>query len=214
MTKEQIIQQIQQFIVENGNNEITATVLRPILEGIVDQTNGLTGSLVNLETNDNTNLVAAINEILQIDRNSGITIITGTTDPTINPPAVYEIGHFYKWLIDGSLAAFYIYNGQEWVLLANPTKATYKNIRKISSADQVKDDDSTIIYRGASAPTITMPPANEYTQRILKIVNCSTLEMTLTITYYTISPAEGKSKVAPQTAIELQSDGQIWNQIQ
>jgi hypothetical protein len=64
MTQAQVIALIQQWIVANGNNEITANVLRPILEAMVNQPNNLIGDLAELETIDNDTLVDAINSLL------------------------------------------------------------------------------------------------------------------------------------------------------
>src|SRR5690554_1030512 len=64
MNYQQVLALIQQFIVANGNNEITANVLRPILEAILAQPNELIGDLDDLQTTDQSNLVNAINEVL------------------------------------------------------------------------------------------------------------------------------------------------------
>lgn len=55
---------IQAEIVANGNNEITANVLRPVLEAMLEQPNDLVGVLSDLETSENGNIVEAINSIL------------------------------------------------------------------------------------------------------------------------------------------------------
>ena len=60
----QVLALIQAEIVANGNNEITANVLRPVLEAMLEQPNDLIGDLGDLETSDQSNLVAAINEII------------------------------------------------------------------------------------------------------------------------------------------------------
>lgn len=66
MTYAQVLALIQQFIVANGNNEITANVLRPILEDILTQPNEKMGDLIDLQTTDQSSLVAAINEALSL----------------------------------------------------------------------------------------------------------------------------------------------------
>lgn len=64
MDYDEVLALIQAEIVANGNNEITADVLRPILEAILQQPNDLIGDLDDLETSEVDNLVAAINSIL------------------------------------------------------------------------------------------------------------------------------------------------------
>lgn len=115
MTQAQVLALINLWIVANGNNEITADVLRPILEAMVNQPNDAIGDLTLLDTTDKTNLVTAINEIFNT-AGVGITIHPGTTDPNITPPASYSLGDFYEWN-DGGLVGFYQYNGTQWVLV-------------------------------------------------------------------------------------------------
>lgn len=55
---------IQAEIIANGNNEITANVLRPVLEAMIDFPNDVIGVLADLDTSDTTSIVNAINSIL------------------------------------------------------------------------------------------------------------------------------------------------------
>src|SRR5690606_15753653 len=71
MNYQQVLALIQQFIVANGNNEITANVLRPILEAILAQPNVLIGDLDDLQTNDQTDLVSAINSLIDQTNQTG-----------------------------------------------------------------------------------------------------------------------------------------------
>ena len=73
MTEAQVIAMIQQYIVENHNEEITANVLRPILEAMVSQPNDLIGDLDSLTTTYKNDLVGAINEVHTLSQN-GLTI--------------------------------------------------------------------------------------------------------------------------------------------
>lgn len=114
MTEAQVLALIQQFIVANGNNEITANVLRPILEEMVKQPNDKIGDLPDLNTADKTNIVAAINELIN-NSNSGFEIHAGSADPNVTPPASWSIGDWY--IRDGS--SLYQYNGNTWVLLGS-----------------------------------------------------------------------------------------------
>ena len=118
MTESQILLLIQTVIIANGNNEITADVLRPVLIEMLQQPNALIGDLDTLQTSDKTNLVNAINEVLGTNT-GGLTILTGTTDPNVTPPiGTINIGDFYIWN-DGTLKGFYQYNGSEWAIIKN-----------------------------------------------------------------------------------------------
>jgi hypothetical protein len=64
MTLQDILNLINAEIVANGNQEITADVLRPILEAMIQQPNDLIGDLGDLQTADVSNIVNAINSIL------------------------------------------------------------------------------------------------------------------------------------------------------
>jgi len=121
MTYNEVLAYIQSEIVANGNQEITANVLRPVLESILAQIPETTGLLTDLATTDKTNLVAAINEVLGlINNDSGITVLSGTQNPNTTPPIGYSIGDMYSQ-INGSNnpIGFYIYNGSKWFDLWN-----------------------------------------------------------------------------------------------
>lgn len=112
MTEAQVLALINQFIIANGNNEITADVLRPILVAILEQPNEKVGELGDLQTTDQSNIVNAINEILNSSVNQ-FQIYTGVDDPNTNPPASFSIGDWY--IRNGT--SLYQYNGSTWVLL-------------------------------------------------------------------------------------------------
>lgn len=98
MTEAEVLQLIQDFIVANGNNEITADVLRPILEEMLKQPNLLIGLLGQLQTADQSNLVNAINEVYGMISgitDFGVQLHEGTADPNLTPPSQYNIADFY-----------------------------------------------------------------------------------------------------------------------
>lgn len=64
MTYQQALDLIQAEIIANGNNEITANVLRPVLEAMIDFPNDVIGALGDLDTSDITSIVNAINSIV------------------------------------------------------------------------------------------------------------------------------------------------------
>ena len=118
MTQAEVITLIQTWIIENGNEEITADVLRPILEAMVNQPNELIGNLEDLDTDYKDDLVGAINEVRTIaDSNSGLVIHYGEDLPTDSPPIDYSLGDFYAQIVPPSttILSFWQYNGTEWV---------------------------------------------------------------------------------------------------
>lgn len=139
MTENEIKAEINSQIVTNGNNEITAAILNPILIGMVDQINDKTGDLPNLATTDKSNLVNAINELVNAE-NTRFDIYNGTDDPNVTPPATYGVGDWY--IQNGN--TLYQYNGTEWVLIKNYTIP-----------------DTFQIHYGGTDPNVT-PPSEPY----------------------------------------------------
>jgi len=116
-----ILTRIQSDIITNGNNEITANVLRPILEEMLSYFAEKAGNLDNLQTDDKTNLVNAINEVLNsISDSSGVSVYSGINDPNNIPPLDYSIGDMYSQLTEANTPiALFIYTGLNWVNLSN-----------------------------------------------------------------------------------------------
>lgn len=119
MNEEQVRALIQEFIIANGNNEITANVLRPILIAMLEQPNEIIGDLELLNTTDTTTIVNAINSILN-DVNQAVSgyvrIHQGETNPNLTPPENYSVGDFYVQIDDeGNAIELFQYNGYNWV---------------------------------------------------------------------------------------------------
>lgn len=127
MTKQEVIQLIQQWIVANGNNEITANVLRPILEAMLLQPNDLIGDLTDLNTTENTSLVAAINESLN-STGASLNLYTGTGLPTETPPPVYTIGDLYVQINEFGTQGLYQWNGFEWVRVTKKLNSAVREV--------------------------------------------------------------------------------------
>lgn len=109
------ILQIETFIIANGNKEITANVLRPLLVGLADAVQNTTGDPAGLNTVA-TKLVEAINEVRSIAVNGGgLNIINGTADPNITDPAGAVLGSYYAWYSGSTLLGFYQFNGYNWI---------------------------------------------------------------------------------------------------
>lgn len=112
MTEAQVLALINLYIISNGNNEITADVMRLILVAMLGQPNDKVGELGDLDTTDKTSIVNAINE-LKNESGSGFIIHTGADDPNVTPPGSFAIGDWYV----RSGTSLYQYNGASWVLL-------------------------------------------------------------------------------------------------
>ena len=114
-----VIDQINTFIVANGNNEITANVLNPILELITDFANNHIGDLDNLTTDETDTLVDAINSLKQnindIVGNS-VQLHIGNANPNDVPPSTYNYGDFFMQLspLDNEPIQLWQFNGFEW----------------------------------------------------------------------------------------------------
>lgn len=121
MDQEQVLQLIRQWIVKNGNREITADVLRPILEAMVVQPNQIIGDPDNLGTQEKSSMVGALNEILDRAANGNIAVYTGSGTPEQTPPESFEVGDFYVQAGNEGVLGFYQYNGFRWVSQSGKT---------------------------------------------------------------------------------------------
>jgi len=118
-TYAEVLTQINTYIVANGNNEITANVLNPVLSFILDFANNNIGDLSTLTTDETNSIVEAINSLkINFDDllNNGVQLYTGYSDPNITPPLTYKYADFYMQLDSGDDSPVYLwqYNGIEW----------------------------------------------------------------------------------------------------
>jgi len=75
-TKQEVIDLVNAVIVANGNNEITANVLNPVLLDIINQINDLTGDLGDLNETAK-DLVEAINNIINGPTGTNQKVVSG-----------------------------------------------------------------------------------------------------------------------------------------
>ena len=117
-TYAEVFAQINTYIVANGNNEITANVLNPILDAILDFANNNIGDLDTLTTDEKNSVVEAINSLKQnFDDlvNNGVQLYTGIDDPNVTPPPTYNYSDFYMQLdIDSLPVKLWQWNGFIW----------------------------------------------------------------------------------------------------
>lgn len=123
MTKQEVLDLINEFIVANGSNEITANVLRPILTAILTQPNNYIGDLEQLNTVEQSDLVSAINELAEsitTIANGGVKLHEGISNPNDTTPSSYSIADFYiqKDTFNNPIQLWQ-FNGISWIEVGN-----------------------------------------------------------------------------------------------
>ncbi len=134
-----VIAQINTYIVANGNKEITANVLNPILAIMTDFANNNIGDLDDLTTEEKNSVVESINSLKQnFDdlSNSGVQLHIGYDDPNVTPPPTYTYADFYMQLLedDDSPLSLWQWNGTEWTT-GNPTN-------EVTTDDVINESDA------------------------------------------------------------------------
>lgn len=134
MTYAQVKAYINQFIITNGNNEITAIVLNPILQAITDMVLEITGDKSTLSTANKNTLVEAINEVYGLIGgigNDAPHVYQGEDDPNTTPPPIFTIGDFYIQTDPfNEPIALFLYDGVTWVNISigsSPNLSDYIN---------------------------------------------------------------------------------------
>lgn len=152
-------QNIINAIIANGNEEITADVLRPLLTAICDAALSITGDPDNLNTTANSNLVNAINELKAITDNlTGVVILTGNSDPNVTSPANASLGNYYARYSGSTLISFWIFNGYEWIeIKSDPNRKEIKTISDTTYTLLESDNDKILQFTSATDVTITVP---------------------------------------------------------
>jgi len=135
-TYAEVFAQINTYIVANGNNEITANVLNPILDAILDFANNNIGDLDNLTTDEKNSVVEAINSLKQnFDDlvNNGVQLYTGIDDPNVTPPPTYNYADFYMQLdIDSLPVKLWQWNGFIWTDASEEPATSSDNVENNS----------------------------------------------------------------------------------
>lgn len=122
MTYTQVIAYIQQWITDNNNKEITASVMRDVLDKILLYVRDTVGDVADLD--QGADIVDAINilfgEIASLNIDFPIKVHEGASDPNITPPSSFATPDFY--IRNG--VQTYIYTGASWVLIKDNTVFT------------------------------------------------------------------------------------------
>lgn len=145
-TYAQVITQINTYIVANGNNEITADVLNPILILLADFANNNIGDLDDLTTDQKETIVDAINSLKNnFDDlvNNGVQLYTGINDPNSTPPPTYKYADFYMQVdIDSLPVKLWQWNGFVWTDASEEPATESDNVLNNSDVDGVTVTDA------------------------------------------------------------------------
>jgi len=140
------LQQINDYIVANGNNEITGPVLNAVLNVMLDFANNNIGDLDTLTTDEKNSVVEAINSLKQnFDDlvNNGIQLYTGIDDPNLTPPPTYNYADFYMQLdIDSLPVRLWQWNGFVWIDASEEPATESDNVVNNSSVPGVTVTDA------------------------------------------------------------------------
>lgn len=152
MTYAEVIALINANVTTNGNNEITGAILNSVLQAMLTQPNDLIGNLTDLNTDVDTDIVAAINWILtQLD--GGAQLHSGIPDPNVTPPAEYGIGDLYSQTNVGlTPIALWIYTGVLWFKFEVSGGGQVDSVA--GTTDQIEVDDTD-----PANPILSLAPA-------------------------------------------------------
>lgn len=152
--------QITTYIVANGNNEITANVLSPVLKSMLDFANNNIGDLSTLTTDQKNTVVDAINSLkYAFDNlnNNGVQLYTGIDDPNINPPPTYTYADFYMQIdINDLPVKLWQWNGFEWTDASEEPSTTSDNVQNNSDVpgSSVTQALNNLLSGGSNFPKI------------------------------------------------------------
>lgn len=151
-----VLSQINTYIVANGNNEITANVLNPILKLMLDFANNNIGNLDTLTTDEKNSIVEAINSLKENFNdlvNNGVQLYTGIDNPNDTPPPTYKYADFYMQVdIDSLPVKLWQWNGFEWT---------------DESGDPATESDNVLNNSDVYGVTVTDALNNLLTERII-----------------------------------------------
>lgn len=136
---------INEYIVTNHNNEITAAVLNPVLQAIVLEYRDFIGDLNLLTTPVTEDVVGAINSLQQQITDfdyTGVEVHSGIDDPNTTPPLTYAVADFYNQVDGGGdTVALWQYSGTEWVNLSVPTVGS---LQQVTDVGAITDNPITV----------------------------------------------------------------------
>src|SRR5690625_3235953 len=132
MTYAQAIAYIQQWIIDNNNKEITASIMRDVLEKMLLYVRGEVGDARQLQQGND--VVEAVNILFgmfnDLEVNFPIEVHTGTDNPNITPPASFQAPDFY--IRNG--VQTYIYTGSSWVLIQDSSAGATPSLELVAQS--------------------------------------------------------------------------------
>src|SRR5690606_21420482 len=150
------LHKINSDITANGNEEITVLVLNSVLLDIVAQINDLTGKLEDLNTDDVSSIVNAINSLKQeLDDyiNSQVGVVSGANDPNETTPIGFtgRVGTIYLKMmtigVETTPESYWIYTGINDIGWLNLTADdTFKMVIVDSYSDLPAQGQTNRIY--------------------------------------------------------------------
>lgn len=145
-TYETALSQINTYIVANGNNEITANVLNPVLKSMLDFANNNIGDLDTLTTDEKNTIVEAINSLKEnFDNlvNNGVQLYTGINNPNDTSPPTYNYADFYMQVdIDSLPVKLWQWNGFVWTDASEEPATESDNVNNNSDVTGVSVTDA------------------------------------------------------------------------
>lgn len=127
-----LINTINSNIKPNGNQDITALVLNPILVNTLIKLDGIIGGLTDLDTTDKSSIVNAINSLLiSVNNIESIKIHSGGQNPNVVPPSTpFELGDFYQQIDvnTSQIIDYFVFTGvgeNTWISLTEFANGNY-----------------------------------------------------------------------------------------
>lgn len=208
MTSAELLTLINNTVVANGANEITADVLRPVLVAMVNQINTLVGDESDLPIGSDT-VIEAINNTTT----TGVAVLTGTADPNVTPPSSYNIGDFYSQTVSSIIIAFWQYNGIKWVEVLSRAEQKIRDYELVTTSVVLDENNDVIVYNGTPfmGDSITFPDASLNEGKIFTIINIS-IDFVATSIYIDLTNNSTFGLLA-NSVLKIISDGTVWRQI-
>ena len=129
MNYNQILAYIAAWIIDNQNKEITAAIMRDVLDKLVNFTDDRTGDTDNLEQGND--LTDAFNilfgQVQDISIDHPVNVHVGEFDPNITPPANFSAPDFY---IQNDNVVW-LYNGTTWVKIIDSSKPQVPSLQQV-----------------------------------------------------------------------------------
>lgn len=163
-TYNDVLTQINTYIVSNGNNEITGPVLNGVLEILLNFVNNNIGDLSTLTTDQKNSIVEAINSLKgNFDDlvNNGVQLYQGLDDPNDTPPPTYKYADFYMQLdSDSDPVKLWQWNGTEWTDQSQDPQIQSDNVINNSSVPGIT---LTLALDYLLTNLTTLPPKKQFT---------------------------------------------------